>query len=339
MQTNSSLELSEALRMILSDFPGWSEVKLSDSENGDHLVCAIVQGRAVQFLLEVKSGTWRPESLEKIRERVPRSNLPIVVASALIPQKLAKSLREELKLNYLDTAGNAYLNFSNLQVFRETRAAPLVDSSRKRPHGEAFNPSAVNVGLQLLLDPKLVGASLRQLAALAGISAPSTKFALDAFKDDGYVLDVGRHGRRFVDREAFFHKWVESYNQRCHPKRSLGRYSCDMEMLDIDGCGACWGGEQAAQLLTGNLKPGEHVVYVYDTKIGLLVAKNRLRPDPNGNVELIQASWSSSQEEQGVAPAFVVYADLVNTRDPRCREVAEQLFEKRIQERLGDHAG
>lgn len=335
MRTDSNLELVEALRRVLTELPEWSAVDFEESNDADYRVQSVVQGKAIEFLLEVRPGTWRPGVLDRIRKRLLGSDRPIVVASAWIPPKLAKSLREELGMNYLDTAGNAYLSFPGLQVFRETNALPLVANRPNRPVGEAFNASAVRVGLQLLLDQALLGSNLRKLAALAGVSAPSAKFALDAFKDDGYVVEAGKRGRRLVEREAFFRKWADSYNLRFRPRRMFGRYSHQGSVLDLEGCDACWGGEQAADLLTGDLKPGAYVVHAYGPKISTLVAKNRLRADPDGDVEVVQACWDKHQEgPQGTAPVFVVHADLVNTRDPRCLNIAETIFEDVIREKL-----
>ncbi len=265
--------------------------------------------------------------------------MPLVLGMAWIPAQRARALRDS-GINYLDTAGNAFLNLPGLQVYRETNDQPAVDPVRKRPPGGAFNASAVRVGLQLLMDPPLVGSSLRTIAALAGVSAPSAKFALDAFKADGYVVEIGKMGRKLVEREAFLRKWAESFNLNYRPKCALGTYSTGIDVMVLDGLHACWGGELGADRLTNNLKAIEHVLYSYSRKVGPLVAKNRLRPDSKGTVELVEACWDERQQEpQGTAPAFVVFADLLNTRDPRCIEVAEQICETILKERLRDHGG
>ncbi len=335
MMADSNLELIEALKQVLTELPGWSDVQFEESNDADYRVQAKVRGKRIQFRLEVKSGTWRPEALDRIQNQSLNSNEPIVIATGWIPPKLAKSLREEKGLNYLDTAGNAYLDFPGLQVFRETNGLPAVDPVRKRPPGGAFNASAVRVGLQFLLDPLLVGSNLRAIGALAGVSAPSAKFALDTFKVGGYVIEISKKVRRLVEREAFLRKWAESYNRNYRPKYAMGRYSAGSEAMVLDGFDACWGGEPAADYLTHNLKPVGKVVYCYSRKIGPLVAKNRLRPDPQGTVELVNACWEiREQEPQGTAPAFVVFADLLDTRDPRCIEVAEQIFETILKKRF-----
>jgi hypothetical protein len=327
-------EIAEAIRGILEGFPGWRGVVLEDDNHADYRVRASVRGDRVEFLLSVNSKNIRHEVIPPAATGGKKRSLPVVFGQAWFPPKRAQALREQ-GVHYLDTAGNAFLDLPGLQVFRETLSTPMVDPVRKRPLGGVFNSSAVRVGLQLLLDPLLVESNLRHMAALAGVSAPSAKFALDAFKAEGYVIETGKRGRKFVDREGFLRRWAESYNQRYRPKHAMGRYARGASAISLAGLEACWGGEPAADRLTHNLEFAEQLIYSHSTKIGPLLAKNRLKPDSRGDVELVEACWGVDQQEpQGIAPAFVVYADLLNTRDPRCIEVAEQIFETILRDRL-----
>lgn len=337
MQAATHLDLVEALRGILEGFPGWSDIAFQDDNLADYRVRAKVHAQPVEFRLDVKSGGVRPEVVSKVLAGVNDPHAPLVLGMAWIPAKRAMALREQ-GVSYLDTAGNAFLDLPGLQVFRETIASPVIDPVRNQPHGGPFNASAVQVGLQLLLRPGLVASNLRRMAAFAGVSAPSAKFALDAFKADGYVVDAGQLGRRLVDQEAFFRKWADSYNQRYRPRHVLGSFLLGRSELSLDDFDACWGGEAAADRLTQNLRPAEQLLYCYTRKIGPLVARNRLRPGSEGNVELVEACWDRAQEEpQGTAPAFVVFADLLHTRDPRCIETAERIFDTILRERLRAH--
>ena len=328
-------DVIEGIRACLGGFPGWTDLAVQEEDVGaDARIRAKVGGVDVEFLLEVKGASLDPKALQKLRKQLKKRNMPMVLGMAWIPAQRGRTLRES-GINYLDTAGNAFLDLPGLQVYRETNDQPAVDPVRKRPPGGAFNASAVRVGLQLLMDPPLVGSNLRAIAALAGVSAPSAKFALDAFKADGYVVEIGRKGRELVEREAFLRKWAHSYNLNYRPKYALGTYSTEIDAMVLDGFQACWGGEPAADLLTGNLKPAATVVYSHSGKIGPLVAGNRLRPDSRGVVHLVAACWETRQQEpQGTAPAFVVFADLLDTRDPRCIEVAEGIFDTLLKQRL-----
>lgn len=84
------------------------------------------------------------------------------------------------------------------------------------------------------------------------------------------------------------------------------------------------GGEIAAEKLTGYLKPTRVTLYV-DGKPDKLILANRLRPDANGEIELLEAFWTTVEDRphNDIAPPLLVYADLMATTDPRNIETAK----------------
>jgi hypothetical protein len=87
----------------------------------------------------------------------------------------------------------------------------------------------------------------------------------------------------------------------------------------------------AANKLQGYLKPVAQTVYVLPEKRADLLRKwaptYRLRPDVEGEIEVLDAFWEFEEVagREALAPPLLVYADLLGTLDPRNREVAEQL--------------
>lgn len=63
-----------------------------------------------------------------------------------------------------------------------------------------------------------------------------------------------------------------------------------------------------------------------------LVARHRLRADPQGNSELLDTFWDvpAAPEHPDVVPAILVYADLVATHDPRNLDAARLLYDRKI---------
>ena len=94
----------------------------------------------------------------------------------------------------------------------------------------------------------------------------------------------------------------------------------------------------AADRLTGRLKPGRQTLYVWGTPDDLILA-NRLRPDDKGEVEILEAFWTLDEGTEAgredVAPALLVYADLMATGDPRNVEVARLVRERHLRGVLG----
>ncbi|MGD7101727.1 type IV toxin-antitoxin system AbiEi family antitoxin, partial [Ralstonia pseudosolanacearum] len=97
---------------------------------------------------------------------------------------------------------------------------------------------------------------------------------------------------------------------------------------------AWWSGEVAAAKLTGQLRPGAQTLYVEPTArsaVTMELAKRyRLRADPAGTLEIIDAFWplNEARTEKVTVPPLLVYADLQRTREPRNVEAAVLIREK-----------
>jgi hypothetical protein len=98
----------------------------------------------------------------------------------------------------------------------------------------------------------------------------------------------------------------------------------------------------AAARLTNHLKPAAATIYLEPARareaLATLVQEHRLRADPQGTVEILDAFWNlpevpKKDTPQALVPALLVYADLMATLDPRNLEVA-----KRIREQYIEHA-
>ncbi len=91
-----------------------------------------------------------------------------------------------------------------------------------------------------------------------------------------------------------------------------------------------FGGEVAADRLTGQLKPARVTLYVWGVPDDVILA-NRLRPDDQGTVEILEAFWRPIEDgaaARQTAPPLLVYADLMATGDPRNLEVARLIRER-----------
>ena len=94
---------------------------------------------------------------------------------------------------------------------------------------------------------------------------------------------------------------------------------------------AYWGGEIAAEKLTGYLKPERITIYV-EGKPDKLILANRLRPDVNGEIEILEAFWATDEvlQQNDIAPPLLVYADLMASTDPRNIETAKLIRDHHV---------
>jgi hypothetical protein len=98
--------------------------------------------------------------------------------------------------------------------------------------------------------------------------------------------------------------------------------------IKLDKIEAVWGGEMAAALFTDHLVANTGCIDCWGDQRSVLLSQ-RLRPDPNGPIELLHAFWLRPDTlEAVVAPTLLVYADLMAGNDDRSREVADILEER-----------
>jgi hypothetical protein len=103
--------------------------------------------------------------------------------------------------------------------------------------------------------------------------------------------------------------------------------------------GAFWGRNAAAAKLTEHLIPAAYKVYIDPARrhdgLAQLVRQHQLRPDPDGQLEILDTFWNflGEAKQPNVMPPFLVYADLLATLHPRNLEIGKLMREERL-----DHA-
>ena len=49
-------------------------------------------------------------------------------------------------------------------------------------------------------------------------------------------------------------------------------------------------------------------------------------PDPQGNIHVYKKFWKITQLNKNIVPPLLIYADLINSGDPRNIEVANKIY-------------
>lgn len=287
--------------------------------------------KAYKIAIEVKKAAWqfRPDTTKTQQ----------LWLAPIIPKTLAKKLRMQ-GIFYADTAGNIHIALPGFYVVQDSDESPLVDLNPIKQPGTIFNPTMTRVALQLLLSPKLLQAPLREMASASGVALRSVQLAIDEMVKEKCIVDLGKDGFRYHNKELLFRKFVEGYNQKLRPKLFIGRFDFAQEgkqnSVILDEHEACWGGDKAAEQLTKYLEPQDYLIYTYESHQKTLI-KNRLKLAPKGSISIYSACWQVNVESMPqVAPAYVVYADLLHAQDPRCEDAAERLYENTIRGLLHD---
>ncbi len=266
---------------------------------------------------------------------------PLLVAQRLTAEAADKC--KSLELNFIDLAGNAYINEPDLLIFIRGLKNP-VTSKKIKGAGTATNLRMV---FTLLCKPELLNAPYRQIKEVAGIALGTIGWVFYDLDTRGLTLGgTQKTNRILIQPEKLLQEWVTNYPIKLRSKLNPQKFRAPdqnwWKNIEITDYNAQWGGEVAADKLTNYLKPNFFTIYLQgkDTKKNMarLVIDNRLIPDPQGNIEILEAFWHFDDKkilpdlmQQETVPPLLIYADLVATNDPRNLETAKIIYNKYLE--------
>lgn len=268
-----------------------------------------------------------------------RDHQPIPLGgNLLITRYVTPQMAEELKRNgvqFMDTAGNAYFNQPPLLIFLKGNK-PEIDI-RAQTVKRAFLPSGLQLIFALLCRPALVEAPYRRIAEAADVALGTVGWVMRDLRETGYLHELGKKGRHLTGKNKLLRQWVEAYPNQLRPRQILGRYTAKEPgwwkvLKDIRAYDAYWGGETAAALVTGYLKPEKVTIYLAED-LDRIILENKLRKDPQGEIEIVKIFWNDVEipgQYKETVPALLIYADLLATGDPRNIETAKIIYEQDI---------
>lgn len=289
-------------------------------------------GQTTKFVIEVKR-LINQANLGVIAHRLAQLNNPLLVTEYVTPP-VAQRLRE-LNIEFIDTAGNAYIDKPPLLILVNGRKP-----EKKLPETRAartYQPGGLKLIFALLCQPDLINANYRVIAEAADVALGTVGWVMGDLKDAGFLMDLGKRGRKLTSKRKLLDLWVEGYARQLRPKCLVGRYRAlrpdwwkDARLGKLD---FQWGGETAAAKMTGYLKPAITTLYMTgDPKAQQNVLKEfRLVKDAAGDVEIRQKFWKfAAFDDAAMVPPLLTYADLLATADDRNMETARIIYDDHL---------
>jgi len=283
------------------------------------------------FGVEVKR-RLNPHTLGQAIEQMKRLPEKALLVTEYVNANMAERLKQ-MDVPFLDTLGNAYVNAPPIFIYMKGHKPPARISG-ERPT-RAFVPAGLRVVFALLCRQELAGAPYRTIAQTAQVALGTVGWVLDDLGRLGHLLEMGKRGRRLIRKQQLLERWVAAFPNQLRPKLLLGKYAAPdpnwWERTRIGDFRAYWGAEIAAARLTGYLKPELVTVYIRDLP-GKFLAANRLRTDPKGNVEVLEAFWDTKCDwtDTEIVHPLLVYADLLATGDARNLETARRIYDEQL---------
>lgn len=283
-------------------------------------------GKTATYHIEIKRAL-RPATLGPVLAQLERLPTPALLVTDYVTPPLAERLREQ-GVQFIDAAGNAFLQQPPLLVWVKGQRLPNMPKTGDM-RGRAFQPTGLQVLFALLCKPEIVDWPYREIAKQAGVAHGTVGWVMPELPRLGFIGTL-KGKRRLLNGPKLLQRWVEAYARTLRPKLVLERWHADAlgwaVKLDPTRYGLLLGGEPAARRLTGHLRPGTATFYGAKVNRQLMIDQ-RLRPDPDGNVEILRRFWTFGGEMPGQVPNLLVYADLLAIGDARCVETAKDMHD------------
>lgn len=300
-------------------------------EGYDYLVKGKVFGKAFVWCVKTKKQLTKTGELQLLinRDKMP---YPFLVVTIYTPPEAAARLRDA-GIQFIDTVGNAFINQPPLLMFVQGNKPEKEQNPLQT--ARIFRGVALKIVYLFLCKPELVERPYRELAGMTNVALGTVKSTMTELIQKGFIFDMGKKGKKLQNKKKLFEHWIAAYPDFLKPKLLLGRFRGDGEWwkdLALDPTLAQWGGEVAAAKLTGYLKPGTVTLYAVKQHLGELVIANRLKKDPQGDIEILERFWplDNGFDECDTVHPIIIYADLIAMGDQRTMETARILYERHI---------
>lgn len=302
----------------------------------DAMVALVLDGKFHQYRVVCRSVIDRKAQIGQIHLKLKQFSSPAILVTEYLSKELALYCRAN-GLQFIDTQGNAYLRAPGLYVLSVGEKGDYQQQTVKAPKG-LTNAAALRVVFPLLSKSELLNATFKEIAAFSGVALGTAHNVLRDLEKLGYLL-ASKNRRTFLEPGRLMEEWVTNYPTTLRPKLDNRRFwspdSFWWQKTDLTDLQAAWGGEVAAAKMFKHLSPSTQTVYV-DAKqmratITTLVKNFRIRPAPDGPIEILEKFWPADLETvPGIAPPLLVYSDLLSMLDPRTTETGALFREKFI---------
>jgi hypothetical protein len=344
-EQTAAAETAEYLHR-LRELPFVRAAKLVNSAGGrpcERRILLKTPNREFQLALEFYSSRLNRDSTQLLAHRAERD---LMVFTPVVPGELGDVL-ERAGINFVDLAGNCYLRLGERYVARiQGRRTPAV--LKRLPSGgdRGLRAPAYRVLFGLLVEPNLMNASARAIAAAADVSPQTANDLRNWLLDKGFLVAARKH-RHWApgQRRRALTLWLSGYATTLAPSLLIGRFrarereSRELERrveLELDGlCDWRYGGAAAAWRLMQYYRGEQTLLYLRNPPKDI-VSRLRLVADANGSVALLHSPGRPSfvsPESRCVHP-LLAYADLLAEGDERANEAAAELYDRFIAQEL-----
>ncbi|CAB3677969.1 type IV toxin-antitoxin system AbiEi family antitoxin [Paraburkholderia rhynchosiae] len=258
-----------------------------------------MSGISQSYTLAARGRIKSREDVRAIVAKGATTDFPILLATSYLTPALADECVEQ-GLQFIDLAGNLYVRTPGRYILVTCRPMnPDIKrlASRSGKPAISASVSALRMIFVLLSAQELVNRPYREIASSAGVALGTVGSVFDDLRERGVL--AGADGRRLLDPAALREAWTINYPLRLLPKLNVQRFGVGdplwWQHAELPARQAWRSGKVAAAKLTGQLRPASQTLYVEPAArpaaIMALAKRRRLRADPAGTLEIIDAFW------------------------------------------------
>lgn len=289
-----------------------------------------IERKRIKIYIKIKNDL-RNYQLSQLIEFKKKHKTFLVIANYISP-----NIKEKLRqahINYLDSAGNAFLHIQNHHIF-----ADGLKGRKNNTEGKSlFTATNLKLIFYFLQKPGLINTTYREIAKTSNVSLDSVSKTISGMKKKGYLIPIDDKRFKLTQKKELFEKWLNGFEVTLKPKIKKGNYRFldenilnTWEEIKLYHNKALWGAEPAAAKLTDFLFPGNFTIYS-SLENQALLKTYKLVPDEFGKVEIIELFFDPEFFEcKDTVPPLLVYADLQISGESRNLETAKQIYEKYI---------
>ena len=238
-------------------------------------------------------------------------------------------------VNVLDCAGNFNIQYQlkdgNIVLMLANKGEKPVEDTTAKAY-PIFLEKGLKVIFYLLQDKQNVGRPYREIMDATDVAIGTVKNVIDGLIYQQFVR-VEKSRRFLMNTDRLLMLWATNYGQNLKLRLFQARFAFrdeekrrNWKHLKLPD-GMHWGGEPAAALMDGFITPGEFTVYA-DVPAATLMKTGAVVPDTDGEIAVYRKFWTDGNAK--TVPAVLIYADLMDTANGRCIEVAQKIKDNEL---------
>lgn len=322
--------LNNAIHNLEKDIPiiwNWQNKDYNNDIGIDGELDLIINNQNILMVVEIKKDVKNHQLLNIIEYNNRFENF-LLVAEKLYP-KVKKELREN-QVNYLEGNGNVYINKADIFLYIDTNKTT---KNQKEKGNRAFTKTGLKVVFHFLLNPLLINQTQREIADITNVALGNIPLIINGLLENNFILKLNKNEYVINNYQELLNKWITEFEQTLKPTIFKQRFRFQNEnqnwrALQLNTEKTVWGGEPAGDIMTNHLRPENFTLYTNETTRDLMI-NYRLLPDDDGNIWVYDKFWA--MDFNNIAPAELVYTDLMINNDKRSKETAKLIFDEYIQ--------